>query len=384
MKHNWRKIRIGNLVRQSENSVELIPTETYSLLGMSLEGRGLFLREQKQGVEIGAKTLNQVTVGDFIYSRLFAWKGAFDYVRDEFEGTFVSDEYPTFRVNEEKADLKFMHYYFNQAKVWKEVEEYCIGVTKASRNRFKEKYFLNFEIPIPDLPEQKRIVEIIENVNLKKDKIEEYRNEQDKEFSNLRYSIFEKAKSEYGVAPIGKFIYVKLDSVIVDPSVEYVFAGLYGFGNGLFNRGIQRGDSTTYKTFNRLHSGQLVMSQPKGWEGAISIVSEKYDGLFLSPVYISFEAFENYNIKYVAEYCKMSSTWKKMLDVSKGIGARRNSIYASDFLKIEIPAPPLQEQNRIVSLLEKLNEVKANNIQTEKELTELLPALLDKAFKGEL
>jgi hypothetical protein len=47
MKHNWEKKRISDFVQQSENSVELLPAETYSLLGMSLEGRGLFVREKK-------------------------------------------------------------------------------------------------------------------------------------------------------------------------------------------------------------------------------------------------------------------------------------------------------------------------------------------------
>lgn len=114
MKHKWEMHKIGEFAQQSENAVAIVPTETYSILGMSLEGRGLFIREQKEGIGIGAKTLNKVIPGEFIYSRLFAWKGAFDYVRKEFEGTFVSDEYPTFIPDKTKADAKFLHYYFNQ------------------------------------------------------------------------------------------------------------------------------------------------------------------------------------------------------------------------------------------------------------------------------
>lgn len=102
MKYNWETKRIGEFVKKSENSVALIPTETYSLLGMSLEGRGLFIRELKRGAEIGSKTLNKVVSGEFIYSRLFAWKGAFDFVKNDFEGCYVSDEYPSFLVDEKK------------------------------------------------------------------------------------------------------------------------------------------------------------------------------------------------------------------------------------------------------------------------------------------
>jgi len=36
----------------------------------------LFVREEKKGIEISADKLNKIQEGDFIYSRLFAWKGA--------------------------------------------------------------------------------------------------------------------------------------------------------------------------------------------------------------------------------------------------------------------------------------------------------------------
>jgi len=46
--------------------------------------------------------------------------------------------------------------------------------------------------------------------------------------------------------------------------------------------------------------------------------------------------------------------------------------------------PPLEEQNRIVDLLENSNEIKKTHKVKEVELKQLMPSLLDKAFKGEL
>ena len=80
------------------------------------------------------------------------------------------------------------------------------------------------------------------------------------------------------------------------------------------------------------------------------------------------------NTFYFDDACKKASegtTNRKQLKMDK-------------FDNIQIPLPPIEEQNRIVSLLDKLNSVKTNHTETEKELTQLLPALLDKAFKGEL
>ena len=56
--------------------------------------------------------------------------------------------------------------------------------------------------------------------------------------------------------------------------------------------------------------------------------------------------------------------------------------------KIRLQIPPLVEQRRIVTYLDslraKVDELKKLQIETEKELEELVPSILDKAFKGEL
>jgi len=51
---------------------------------------------------------------------------------------------------------------------------------------------------------------------------------------------------------------------------------------------------------------------------------------------------------------------------------------------VEIPLSSIDEQNHIVSFLEKINQIRQTFKAQEAELTDLLPALLDKAFKGEL
>ena len=42
-------------------------------------------------------SLRRVKEGQFIYSRLFAFEGAYGMVTKEFDGAFVSQEYPTFK-----------------------------------------------------------------------------------------------------------------------------------------------------------------------------------------------------------------------------------------------------------------------------------------------
>ncbi len=161
---DWIRYRISDLVKQKEERVIVSPDKTYKLLGVRLESRGAFFREEKIGNSISANTLNLVREGDFIYSRLFAWRGAFGIVPQELDQCFVSDEFPSFLINTEKLDPKFLQLYFSRPIIWQEVEKYCTGTTKASRNRFKEFFFLSMEIPLPPLDEQRRIVARIETL----------------------------------------------------------------------------------------------------------------------------------------------------------------------------------------------------------------------------
>lgn len=382
MKHNWERKRIGEFVKQSENSVALIPTETYSLLGMSLEGRGLFVREQKRGAEIGSKSLNKVVSGEFIYSRLFAWKGAFDFVKDDFEGCYVSDEYPSFLVDEKKADVKFLHYYFNQSKIWKEVEQYCIGVTKASRNRFKEKFFLNFEINLPTLKEQQRIISKIESVKQRIEQIKKLRAEQEKEIVFLRNSFSIDLQKQYNNIPIGKVISPHKENVQINPDETYKQVTVRMEHKGILLRGLIKGSEIGSKQF-LANEKDFIISKIDARNGAMGMIPANLHGAVVTNDFPLFSFTEDVNPKFFYYFSNTFYFDDACKKASEGT-TNRKRLKMDKFDNIQIPLPPIEEQNRIVSLLNKLNEVKTNHTETEKELTQLMPALLDKAFKGEL
>ena len=201
-------VKLGEVLKPSENWVPVVPTEKYKLLGLSLEGRGLFIREEKLGSEVSAKYLNKVVPGEFMYSRLFAWKGAFDKAAKDFEGCYVSDEFPAFKPDKGKLDIDFLTCFFKQKSVWTAVEQFCMGVTKASRNRFKEQFFMDFEIPLPSLPEQQRIAGRLAALKGKIDEVKGLRGEQlkgvERVEKNFSKTIFEKALIENKVVRLSE------------------------------------------------------------------------------------------------------------------------------------------------------------------------------------
>ncbi len=131
-------------------------------------------------------------------------------------------------------------------------------------------------------------------------------------------------------------------------------AGVYGFGRGLFARGPINPQETTYKNFHCLHAGDFVISSPKAWEGAVARIPETFDGWYLSPVFPTFRATDALDTRYLDWYCKREAVWKQLQGKAKGMGARRESVSPAQFLSLQIPLPPLPEQQVIVSRLDTL------------------------------
>lgn len=385
MKDNWKQVKVGDFVKQTSNSTSLVPSESYTLLGMSLEGRGLFVREQKKGSEIGSKHLNKLQSGLFIYSRLFAWKGAFDSVTDEFDGCYVSDEYPTFKVDNGKADVRFLHYYFNQAKTWKAVEQFCIGVTKASRNRFKEKFFLDFPIDLPDLKTQKEIVSRIESIEEKRNQIFDLIKEQTKEINNLLFSKYTELIGNASWIPMKEVAPIIRRPVVINDEALYPELGIRCFGNGTFHKPALTGTEVATKKIFQIKKGDLLFSNVFAWEGGIAIAKESDDNRYGSHRFISCLVNEEMVLAEYLCYHFLSTKGLEDINACSPGGAGRNKTLGMDkLMKISVPIPPIELQREFVQLLEKTNAIKEHHKKIEQDLNELLPSFLDKAFKGEL
>lgn len=385
MKHNWEPITISKIVQQSTESVVLNPSDSYTLLGMSLEGRGLFIREHKRGSEIGSKTLNKLKAGQFIYSRLFAWKGAFDFVRNEFDGYYVSDEYPAFNVISEKADIKFIHYYFNQAKIWRAVEQYCIGVTKASRNRFKEQFFMSFPIFLPPLSEQKRLVSIIESAKNKLNKIKELRAEQTKDINNLLFSKYTKIIENAQWLPMKEVAPIIRREVKINDEDQYPELGIRCFGKGTFHKPALTGTEIGTKKIYQIKEGDLIFSNVFAWEGGIAVVQKEDNNRYGSHRFISCLTNKDKALADFLCFHFLSPKGLEGINACSPGGAGRNKTLGLDkLMKIKVPVPDIKLQKEFVDLNNKLKTILNQNAEILKDLEELFPALLDKAFKGGL
>ena len=160
---------------------------------------------------------------------------------------------------------------------------------------------------------------------------------------------------EWSEVPLGKVLKVANDYVQIDPDETYKISGIYGWGRGMLTRESLQGKNTSYKRFVRLHEDDLALSHLKAWEGAIARIPATYDGWFLSTQFSTFRPVpELLDIGYLEWFCKLPKLWETLEKGARGMGARRSTVSAEQFLSVPITLPPLSEQRRVVRRLERL------------------------------
>ena len=378
----WPVVALGEVAKPIKRLTAVEPGKHYRLLGMRSQIGGPFLRETKDGAEISANVLNKTKTGDFIYSRLFAWQGSFGVISEAFDACYVSNEFPLFCIDATRLDSQFLALWFGLPQVQRLVEADCFGSTPGTRNRYKEEYFLRLEAPVPPLQEQHRIVAKLDKVAALVAKVQRLRQEIGQEMLALVQSTHF-TLADVAERPFGEFIELWEDRVSVEPTERYPQIGLRGFAGGLFLKIAIQGAETKYKTFNRLSKGLLVVSQPKGWEGAAAVCDGSHEGWYASPEYRTFRCRTDLlHDQYLAALLPTSWFQRALTKLTRGQGARRERLRPEMLLDMKVQMPTIETQRTALHLFRKLRHLGPARVGVEEDMKDLLPATLRGVFGG--
>ena len=165
----WKETAIGDFAKLALSPVTVDANENYPNIGIYSFAKGLFEKPPIQGSRTSAKTLYKIRNGQFIYSRLFAFEGGYALVPPEFDGYYVSNEFPTFDIDLEKATSKFLITLFLTEQDWQELAMSSKGVGDR-RLRIQPEKILHRKIWLPPLREQERIEKMFDAYQALKDK----------------------------------------------------------------------------------------------------------------------------------------------------------------------------------------------------------------------
>jgi type I restriction enzyme S subunit len=83
-------------------------------------------------------------------------------------------------------------------------------------------------------------------------------------------------------------------------------------------------------------------------------------------------------------YFRSPDVWPTLSGQSGGTNVRRRRINPKDFLNLQMPYPSREAQVEIRECVSRASSIIAIQAETTAELDAMLPAILDKAFKGDL
>lgn len=380
---DWKPYRLGDFLERQYDSVSVESFTKYKRITIKTKGQGIELRDEVEGLEIGTKNQFKAKHNQFLLSKIDAMNGAFGIVPLECDGGIITGNFWTYNLNEEIINRE----YLRLLCIKQEFTKFSIAASEGTTNRkyLREDKFLNLLIPLPALFQQQSIVSKIESVKTKLERIKELRTEQSKDINNLLFSKYTELVEEAEWMPMREVAPIHRRQVKINPDKTYFEIGVRSFGRGLFEKPTFKGINLTWQQPFWMKEGDLLFSNIKAWEGAVGLIPKKYDGWVGSHRYITcLPNLEIINPEFLHYYFRTQEGVEKLSLASPGTADRNRTLNTKLLHQILVPVPDVDLQKEFVELIHKVNTIKDCHIQTEKELDELMPSLLDKAFKGEL
>ncbi len=152
----------GVFLSQRPLDVQVDAETVYPFAGVYSFGRGVFRSENKAGSTFAYPALTRLRTNDFVYPKLMAWEGALGVVPPDCDGHVVSPEFPVFEIDSGTVHPVVVDTFFRDPRVLPMLRSASSG-TNMRRRRIQPSRFLDLKIPIPSLPEQGLVLQILDH-----------------------------------------------------------------------------------------------------------------------------------------------------------------------------------------------------------------------------
>ncbi len=377
----YSMLPLKNLLRLDIDEVPIVATESYRIAGVYGFGRGLFPREAITGAQTKYVTLNRLREGQIVVSRLKAFEGAIALVPPEFDGWFVSQEFPTFTAVK-GAEPAYLGYVCQWPDFWAMLRSVSKGVG-ARRERVHSDELLSIRVPFPEAREQRRIIAKLDAASTLASRIKSLSSKTERIARALRAVLLgtsgpRKPVSEI-LSPIDLHEPVEADN-------EYTLLGVRWYGEGLFVRERKLGYEIAAARLRPLSAGDFVYNRLFAWKGSFALVGAEHRGAYVSNEFPLFEIDKTQALpEYLLAYFRIPATWTEAFARSTGgTPTSRNRLKEEQFLSMQVPVPTLDEQRKVVSRMRALDDILDRRRHQGAILRALIPSLLNRAFAGEL
>jgi|RhiMethySRZTD1v2_1073278.scaffolds.fasta_scaffold102693_2 type I restriction enzyme, S subunit len=376
-----RRVALGEALKQVVEAHGVKAAESYPNLGIWSFGRGPFKKPNISGTATSARTLYRVRQGQFIYSRLFAFEGAYGLVSKVFDGHYVSNEYPVFDIDASLVVPEYLALYFRWPEAWRQLARRTSGMGNR-RRRLQPDEFLAHQISLPPLAEQHRVVSYASEVAARIHEIGARREVQHQVTADMLAAVFLRLVHEAPRRPMREIAPIVRRPIEVDPSAGFAELGIRSFGKGTFHKPTISGLEIGTKRIFRIEPGDLVFSNVFAWEGAIAVAKADDANRVGSHRYITCVPRPDVATAEFLSYFFLTNEGLRFIRAASPGGAGRNRTLGLAALEtIAVPVPPIQDQRRFDALRAKVETAHALHNVRATDLTRLDSVLLAEAFR---
>jgi type I restriction enzyme, S subunit len=399
MSKQWPKVKLGELLRHRKEFITIDDLTNYKRPRVQLHVQGIVLRDDVPGALIKTKTQQVCRAGEFLVAEIDAKVGGFGIVPESLNGSIVSSHYFLFVIDEAKLNRRFLDFFIRTPTFREQVA--AQGSTNYAAIR--PAHVLGYEIPLPPLAEQRRVVARIEELAA-----------QIHEASTLRHQAAEEAEAllvSFRRAAFGEVLqpdWIPLSNYVERimngkspategrpaASDEWAVLKVGAVSFGVFDERENKALPISYivPPSMEVRPGDFIMSRANTVElvGACALVRKTRPKLMLSDKTFRFVFREPRKVvpEFMEQVLKSPPLREQIERSASGTSPTMKNISKEKVLALRLPPFALPEQRQIVAELDTLQaEVDAlNRLQAEvsAELDALLPAILDRAGKGEL
>jgi type I restriction enzyme, S subunit len=400
MSKQWPTMRLGDVLGRSEETIEPQAETEYREITVRLWGKGVTERGRITGTQISGRRFVART-GQFIASRIDARNGAMGLVPASLDGALVTNDFPLFNLNAERLEPAFLGWLCRTA----DFVELCLRASEGTTNRvrLKEDRFLALEIPLPPLAEQRRVVARIEELAAQIHEARTLRHQAAEEAEALYPQQLGEAMTPHGEGWKRETVADVIKSMDAgwSPQCDDIPASEGKWGV-LKTTAVQWCDfqpqhnkalPTTLKPIPEfsVKEGDVLVTRagPRKRVAVVAAVRRDEPRLTISDKLIRLRTDRTRIEPRFLELSLASPFSQEHLVQRKtGLADAQVNISQAILKATPIAYPPLDEQRQIVAELDALqvevDALKRLQAQTAAELHALLPAILDRAFKGEL
>lgn len=174
---------------------------------------------------------------------------------------------------------------------------------------------------------------------------------------------------DWEITPL-KNIVKPVSRPVKKPCEPYWRLGIRSHAKGTFQTFVEDPKIVAMEELYAVKENDLIVNITFAWEHAIAIVKKEDAGLLVSHRFPTFEFKSDSCCCYYKNFIVLSKIKRMLADISPGGAGRNRVLSQKDFVKLNLPKPPIEEQEKIAEILKCCDKV-----------IELKQQLLDEKYK---